>query len=120
MKVSILGTDYEIIRKRYSEDPYFEKWSLDGYCDYLNKVICIADMTTYPGWEEETEETCKKQEAGTLRHEIIHAFLNESGLQDSSGKVENIGWAKNEEMVDFFAIQFPKIAKVFETLQIMD
>ena len=43
------------------------------------------------------------------RHEIIHAFLFESGL------AENSAWAQNEEMVDFFAIQFPKLLKAFET-----
>ena len=42
------------------------------------------------------------------RHEIIHAFLFESGL------AENSNWAQNEEMVDFFAIQFPKLLKAFE------
>ena len=52
-----------------------------------------------------------------LRHEIIHAFLNESGLSDSSNSVE--AWAKNEEMVDWFAIQSPKIFKVFQDLDIL-
>lgn len=42
------------------------------------------------------------------RHEIIHAFLFESGL------AENSEWAQNEEMVDFFAIQFPKLMEVFK------
>ena len=28
--------------------------------------------------------------------------------------VENYSWAQNEEMVDFFAIQFPKLLKAFE------
>ena len=42
------------------------------------------------------------------RHEIIHAFLFESGL------AENSEWAQNEEMVDFFAIQFPKLMEAFK------
>ena len=42
------------------------------------------------------------------RHEIIHAFLFESGL------AENSYWAQNEEMVDFFAIQAPKLFKAFK------
>ena len=120
MKVSILGTEYEIFRKDYDDCPLFAKNGIDGYCDSLDKVICIGNMRTFPDWEDETEEYCKKQETLTLRHEIIHAFLNESGLQDSSGKVNNMGWAKNEEMIDFFAIQFPKIAKIYEELEIMN
>lgn len=39
-----------------------------------------------------------------MRHELIHAFLGESGLRSDSE------WAENEEMVDYFAIQFEKIA----------
>lgn len=44
----------------------------------------------------------------TLRHEIIHAFLYESGLFVNSNLFEE-GWAMNEEMIDFFAIQYDKI-----------
>ena len=49
----------------------------------------------------------------TLRHEITHAFLNESGLQNDTS-VPGSGWATNEEMVDWIAIQFPKMKKAFE------
>ena len=35
-------------------------------------------------------------------------FLFESGL------AENSEWAQNEEMVDFFAIQFPKLMEAFK------
>lgn len=37
---------------------------------------------------------------------IIHAFLHESGLDVCS-------WAHNEEMVDWLAIQFPKLYEAF-------
>ncbi|WP_461218455.1 hypothetical protein [Lapidilactobacillus salsurivasis] len=43
----------------------------------------------------------------TLRHELIHAFLYESGLDANSE------WARNEEIVDWIAIQFPKLQIVF-------
>lgn len=52
----------------------------------------------------------------TLRHEIIHAFLFESGLWVNSNSVEC--WAMNEEMIDWIAIQYPKISKVFKKLDI--
>ena len=54
----------------------------------------------------------------TLRHEIIHAFFNESGLQDSANKFDG-AWSKNEEMIDWFAIQPPKIFKLFKELDIL-
>ena len=46
-----------------------------------------------------------------LRHEIIHAFLYESGL--SCNSQETTAWAANEEMVDWFAIQGPKIVRAW-------
>jgi hypothetical protein len=54
------------------------------------------------------------QEKTTLRHEIIHAFIAESGLRGSSLDVSH--WALNEEMVDWFALQLPKMLSVFELL----
>lgn len=48
-----------------------------------------------------------------LRHEIIHAFLFESGLSSNTNCCFG-AWAEYEEMVDRIAIQFPKILKVFE------
>jgi len=44
-------------------------------------VLC--DMTTYEGWEHETKETICLYQKHMLRHEIVHAFLNESGLKFS-------------------------------------
>ena len=46
-----------------------------------------------------------------LRHEIIHAFLIESGLNDACD------W-HCEEMVDWLAMQFPKLSSLFEQLNI--
>ncbi|MFD1464645.1 hypothetical protein ACFQ4L_00875 [Lapidilactobacillus mulanensis] len=42
------------------------------------------------------------------RHELIHAFLCESGL------AENSDWAQNEEVVDWIARQFPKLFETFK------
>jgi hypothetical protein len=65
-------------------------------------------MSTYEGWEQESQKTIEIAQKQTLRHEIVHAFFNESGLSDSSASPAN-GWAKFEEMVDWIAIQGPKI-----------
>ena len=48
----------------------------------------------------------------TLRHEIVHAFLGESGLSNNSNSID--AWARNEEVVDWFAIQGPKIYKAWQ------
>lgn len=52
-----------------------------------------------------------------LRHEIIHAFLSESGLQCNWQHTEQFG--HDETTVDWFAIQSPKIFKAFNELKLM-
>lgn len=118
MKVNVLGTEYEIVYKDYKDDSTFANRGCDGYCAEYSKKIVIGNIRTFPEHEEDTEEESKALENEILRHELIHAFLNESGLSYSSLQYSS-GWAKNEEMVDFFAIQFPKIAKVFKELKII-
>lgn len=112
-KINILGTEYSITVKKYDEDEAFKKRSICGYCDGYTKEIVICDISTCEGWENEPKATVEIAQKETLRHEIVHAFFNESGLQDSSCLVQG-GWARNEEMVDWIAIQFPKILKAFK------
>lgn len=54
----------------------------------------------------------------TLRHEVIHAFLFESGLSASSLVYEG-AWATNEGMVDYFAVMWCKINKIFNKLKVL-
>lgn len=116
--VNILGTEYKIIKRDYLDEPYFEKNNLCGYCSYSTKTICVGNLATFPEYQNESDVCIKTYEKETLRHEIIHAFLSESGLQDNACIVKG-AWAVNEEMVDWMSIQFPKIAKVFEELKIL-
>ena len=113
MTVNILGTPYEIIVKKYDEDEEFERRSISGFCDGYAKEIVICDMHTYKGWENESEKTIVAAQKQTIRHEIVHAFFNESGLQGSSN-VFGDAWTKNEEMIDWIALQAPKLMKAFE------
>lgn len=108
MTVSILGTDYSVTVKKYSEDEAFKRRSIDGYCDGWTKEIVVCDLSTHPGWEHDPPETAEIAQKETIRHEIVHAFFNESGLCDSAFVVDG-AWPKNEEMVDWIAIQGPKI-----------
>lgn len=111
-KVNVLGTVYTIETHKVSEDEYMQKNHLAGYCCEESKLIVIADMSEkeyFADMDEREQEIYRKK---TLRHELIHAFLNESGLSDSAS-VPAGSWAKHEEMVDWFAIQFPKIQDAF-------
>lgn len=113
MVVSILGVPYKIETHKISKDEVLDKNKFDGYCSMTARLIVIADLTEekYFEWSCENEKNAYRK--AVLRHEITHAFLNESGLS-SSTVVPVDGWAKNEEMVDWIAIQFPKMLEVFE------
>jgi len=83
-----------------------------GWCDQSVRTIHIKNRN------DNNYELNKNLQSKTLRHEIIHAFLYESGLwRNSFTRID--AWSMNEEMVDWIAIQFPKIAKVYEQLGIL-
>lgn len=99
-KVTILGVPYEVDFTTEKEDRCLVDKS--GYCDYTNKKISIE--TQYDNVEVEDMDVVIRQ---TLRHEIIHGFLFESGLHSES-------WGTNEEIVDWIALQFPKMLEAFK------
>lgn len=116
-KINVLGTEYRIMFKNdedVAKDMLCNVGECGGYCSPTEKLIVIAMFDQLHGENEESKEYLKKW---NMRHEITHAFLNESGLSDNSNKSDC--WAKNEEMVDWFAIQSPKIYKVFAELDIL-
>ncbi len=114
MTVNVLGTEYTVTVKKYKDDEAFERRSIDGYCDGYTKQIVVCDITTWPGWEHESPETAQKSQKETLRHEIVHAFFAESGLMDSA-VIYDSAWSKNEEMVDWIAIQGPKLHAAWQS-----
>ncbi len=112
-KINIMGTIYKVyLNVPCSKDPYLA--TAYGYTDLHGKKIVVADIRTNAGWEGADDESVKEVYASTVRHEVIHAYLMESGLNGSANGVDC--WARNEEMVDWFAIQFPKIVKTFHEL----
>lgn len=110
--VNILGSEYKIICCKVGEHKLLTN-NYDGRTDYSTREIIIrekdaeCDMQDYEVFQKHV-----------LRHELIHAFLFESGLDSSAARVCG-SWAENEEMVDWFAIQSTKIFKVFEELGIL-
>lgn len=101
-KINILGTEYEVHESNRDSDETLA--DMDGYCDTSIKLCVIDEM-------KDTEAGMKKNmpayKNAVIRHELVHAFLFESGLDSCS-------WAQNEEMVDWIAIQFPKMLKAFQ------
>lgn len=108
--INILGTEYTILFKKEEDD---EKLTIcDGYCDFSSKeIVCGIFERTIDSYKD-----IERYAKGVLRHEIIHGFLYESGLDGNSNDIKQ--WARNEEMVDWMALQIPKIKKVYDELKL--
>ena len=102
--VHILGTEYIILKRSERDDKRLNV--CDGYCDWTTKQIVVKQEMR--GNLGNMDFYMKK----VIRHEIIHAFALESGLRKSS--LDTASWAANEEMVDWFARQGPKIYKAWQ------
>lgn len=114
--VDILGTRFKIEFRDATKDEYMKKEHIDGYCSEESNIIVIADLKIlYPDSTEVERVNYLKH---LLRHEVLHAFLFCSGLTDCAHRYEG-AWAKNEEMVDWFAVQFPKILEAYKWLEIV-
>lgn len=104
LKINVLGTGYTI--KELSEQECEGLKNCDGFCDKTIKEIVISkkpDSCDLGDWEWYRKKI--------LRHEIIHAFLFESGLHENW---EHNQYGQEETTVDWIAIQFPKMLKVFQ------
>lgn len=111
MKINILGSKWEILERKLEEDPLLK--DCDGYCDFTIRTIVVrreiaggtlSDMNAY----------VRK----VKRHEIVHAFLFESGLAHAACPVE--AWAVNEEMIDWFARQGEKIFAAWKAAKVLE
>ena len=101
-KVNILGTEYSIEYRNLKDE------GVDGFCDSTSKLIVLrSDNENEVG---DFDYLQKKQ----LRHEITHAFMSESGLDCNWQHAKEFG--QDETAVDWIAIQFPKMLKVFNEL----
>lgn len=101
--INILGTKYTVYYVPEDRDDALKE--CDGYCDDTTKTLVVKQ---YKRGEPGSKKALDLQEKKNFRHEIIHAFLFESGL------AENSEWAQNEEMVDWIAKQGPKLIKAWK------
>lgn len=76
MKINILGTEYTIHRKHEEEDPKLE--GKDGYMDSSTKEIVVAVLKD----DSDTKRGLEYYSKAVTRHEIVHAFLFESGCME--------------------------------------
>ena len=105
--IKVLDTDYTIYVDNNRN--YLDKFNADAVTDEVAKTIHIYNIFLDVEDNEKSKEEVFKRE---IRHEIIHAFIYECGLSTNISEEE--GWPVSESMVDFWAIQYYKIGKIFE------
>ncbi len=105
MRVSVLGVPYTLLYKTRAQDKGLE--DCDGYCDTSIKRLVVRDYTEDERKEPMSLKDLDAYKRKCMRHELVHAFLYESGLSVNGTGTEQ--WPTNEEMVDWMAIQGPKL-----------
>lgn len=105
-KINILGSEWTIKRQSEAENGLLTTRA--GYCDWTTRMIFVECGINGDGSMGDMDKYYRK----VLRHEIVHAFLFESGLYENSAEVTY--WAMNEEMVEWIARQGLKLYKAWE------
>lgn len=105
MNINILGVEYQIKRDKDTIERLIQE-GLDGECDLYEKIIYIKPSGHMLSTEDTLESRTERYKE-VLRHEIIHAIFHESGLSQ---------YEDDETLVDFIALQFPKMTNIFNNI----
>ncbi len=97
MELIILGQTYTVEYQKKKDNPNLE--GADGICEPFSKKIILNEIEPDKNMVERLEDYMAK----VFRHEIVHAFFNESGLKD---------YMHDEVLVEWIAVQIPKMVKV--------
>ena len=104
--LNILGSKWKLKVIPRAYDPMFA--TVDGYTDRSIRTMFVAEdsanaMDDLNDWAE--------YQKVVKRHEIIHAFMFESGLAQD---MYHPAYGHCEQDIDFFAIQIPKMLEAFK------
>lgn len=105
VKIDILGTEYVLTETTGKDDPRLA--NADGWCGSYEKQILIEKDIFVHEQGGDIDNSKIKRSNLIKRHEIIHAYFNESGLDD---------YSNNEQLVTWIARQFPKLLKTFNEI----
>ena len=100
-EVVVLGQVYKVSYKKKVK--YCQQYSCSGVTDGVEKTIKVqkSDSPEY--------------DMKVLRHEVLHAFAFESGFFGSQ-HVRPMDETHDEQVIDWMAVQAPKIIAVWEEL----
>ena len=104
--VSVLGTVYDIVHHDATD---VKLSGCSGYIEPWSKKIVLSSISP----DNYTVDKYDSFMAKVLRHEIVHAFLIESGMFQAS-------WGGNEDIVDWIALQIPKMVDAMKSVGCLD
>jgi hypothetical protein len=99
-QVNVLGTDYNIIITNEEKLPRLNDETA-GLCYVNTKQIAINNYENDAIDKSEEKDICIQKQK-VLRHEIVHAYSEESGIS-------NFNEIDNDFIVDWIAKQAPKM-----------
>lgn len=100
--MNILGTEYTLI----IDTEYCEEANADGIIEHYEKKIYMRNVQDM--LEKGASQQAKQiRYDETLRHEIVHAFFFEAGLDK---------YACDETLVQWIATKLPQIVEVFKEI----
>ena len=97
--INILGTEYSF----RVDEQVMNDAGADGMCRFHSKEIILRPEENI--LEDGTDEEIRTYYNKVIRHEVVHAALHESGLTH---------YANDELLVEWLAVQFPKLAEIFK------
>ena len=124
--INVLGTDYTIKFITVKDDPNSNeskiliKRGFCAFCSQYDKTIILSnfrDNEYNPAYTYQPIEVIIEAYKETLRHELWHACFGCSGLKGNTHSASC--FATDEEMIDFLAIQSPKMFEVFKKANIL-
>ena len=106
--LNILGSKWKLKEVPKNYDAMFVE--CDGFTDRSTKTMYVYDGSSEL-FEVDALKDFPEYMKTVKRHEIIHAFLYESGLAQCA---EHQRFGHCEQDIDFYALQIPKMIEVFK------
>ena len=124
--INVLGTNYEVKLMDMSADKDTDEGSFItdndfcAFCNNYDKTIILTNLRDekwYPTYKHLSLDAIVEAYKETLRHELFHAVFGCCGLKGNSHS--SGAFAMDEELIDFLAIQSPKIFEIFKNANIL-
>lgn len=104
-EIDILGVEYTIKGDNANNPKLIDS---NAYCELYSKEIVYDENLKHNYYDCRSVENFEEFAKKVLRHEAMHAIFHESGCTE---------WETNEALVDFIAVQYPKIKKIFDKIE---